>query len=210
MAYSGMWSVRQWTGTPLRCCLRLPSPLVGRCNWCTRRRRPQPSGIRPGTPQSASRTSRVATSDADVTGDGTVDEDNALVMYYAYRRGDLLGDGEQGGDAESRQRLLGGLSGGEEPWDETLRGMLRRANAWRSGEASGDGDINGDGELDADEALAMHHAYWLEDLLSDGEEGGTAHFRQRPLGGLAGEENPSDAVLRGMLRKANAIRNPDP
>ena len=146
----------------------------------------------------------------DVTGDGTIDEDDALVMYYAYRRGDLLGDGELGGDAQSRQQLLSGLSGEEGPGDEALQGMLRKANAWRSGNTGGDGDINGDGELDADDALAMYHAYRLEALLGDGEEGGAARLRQQLLGGFASEENSSDAGLRGMLRKANAIRNPGP
>ena len=37
--------------------------------------------------------------------------DDALLMYYAYELGGLLGDGDSGGVARFRQTLLAGPSG---------------------------------------------------------------------------------------------------
>ena len=65
-----------------------------------------------------------AESGADVNGDGAIDEDDALAMYYAYAYQSQLGDGEGGGGFdESRQALLGGLSGVSDPTDEHLRSV---------------------------------------------------------------------------------------
>ena len=46
-----------------------------------------------------------------MNGDGTIDADDALVMYYAYRFSSDLGDGEEGGFEESRRAQLGGSVG---------------------------------------------------------------------------------------------------
>ena len=48
---------------------------------------------------------------ADVNGDGRLDADDALVMYYAYALESLLGDGDRGGVARFRETLLGGRAG---------------------------------------------------------------------------------------------------
>ena len=62
---------------------------------------------------------------ADVNGDRTIDADDALVMYYAYRFSSDLGDGEGGGFEEYRQAYLRGLSGASDPTDADLKAMLR-------------------------------------------------------------------------------------
>ena len=144
---------------------------------------------------------------ADVNGDGTIDADDALVMYYAYRFSSELGDGEGGGFEESRRAQLGGLSGVSNPTDEDLEGLLRAANAWRSGALDAGGDVNGDGVIDADDALVMYYAYAYRSQLGDGEEGGFEESRRAQLGGLSGESDPTDEVLRAMLRAANALRD---
>ena len=143
---------------------------------------------------------------ADVNGDGTVDEDDALVMYYAYAYRSQLGNGEEGGFEESRQAQLGGLSGVSNPTDEDLKALLRAANAWRSAALDAGGDVNGDGVIDEDDALVMYYAYAYRDQLGDGDEGGFEESRQAQLGGLSGVSDPTDADLRAMLRAANALR----
>ena len=64
----------------------------------------------------------------DINEDGAIDGDDAFVMYYAYEFADLVGDGEIGGTARHRQHLLASRSGKDEPTDEDLKKMLRRAN----------------------------------------------------------------------------------
>ena len=142
----------------------------------------------------------------DVNGDGTIDADDALVMYYAYRFSSDLGDGEEGGFEESRRAQLGGLSGVSNPTDEDLKALLWAANAWRSGGLDAGGDVNGDGMIDADDALVMYYAYAYRSQLGNGDAGGFEEYRQAYLRGLSGESNPTDADLRALLRAANALR----
>ena len=144
--------------------------------------------------------------DPDVNGDGALDSNDALLMWHAFHYESLVGDGETGGTAESRQRLLAGYSGRIDPSDEDLRAVLRRANAWRAAGVNGGGDINADGMIDGSDARAMYNAYAYESLLGDGEEGGAARFRSQLLGPLAGQPDPSDGNLTEMLRKANRLR----
>ena len=144
--------------------------------------------------------------DPDVNGDGALDSNDTLLMWHAFHYESLVGDGEAGGTAESRQRLLAGYSGRIDPSDEDLRAVLRRANAWRTAGVNSGGDINADGMIDGSDARAMYNAYAYESLLGDGEEGGAARFRSRLLGPLAGKPGPSDGNLAEMLRKANRLR----
>ena len=67
----------------------------------------------------------------DVNGDGELDGDDALLMYYAYELGGLLGDGDSGGVARFRQTLLAGPSGQIAPSDADLMAILRNANRLR-------------------------------------------------------------------------------
>ena len=85
--------------------------------------------------------------------------------------------------------------------------MLRAANAWRSGALDAGGDVNRDGVIDADDALVMYYAYAYRSQLGNGDEGGFEESRRAQLGGLSGESDPTDEVLRAMLRAANALRD---
>ena len=67
----------------------------------------------------------------DINEDGVVDESDAFVMYYAYTTANLVGDGETGGTARFRQLLLAAFANKDNPTDEDLKAMLRRANELR-------------------------------------------------------------------------------
>ena len=67
----------------------------------------------------------------DINADGMIDDSDALAMYRAYTYESLLGDGEEGGAARFRLQLLGRLAGKENPTDDELKAMLRRANELR-------------------------------------------------------------------------------
>ena len=67
----------------------------------------------------------------DINEDGLVDESDAFVMYYAYTTESLVGNGETGGTARFRQLLLAAFANKDNPTDEDLKAMLRRANELR-------------------------------------------------------------------------------
>ena len=151
-------------------------------------------------------TARVTAGAADVNRDGAIDGDDALVMYYAYTYGSLLGNGDEGGFERYRREQLGGLSGVSDPTDEDLRALLRAAKAWRSAGLDAGGDVNRDGAIDGDDALVMYYAYTYGSLLGNGDEGGFERYRREQLGGLSGVSNPTDEDLRRILRNAHALR----
>ena len=151
-------------------------------------------------------TATPARADPDVNADGTLDGDDAQVMYQAYASAERVGDGESGGTAALRRTLLSGLAGTDDPTDDDLKAMLRKANVWRSVGLSFGGDINEDGAIDGDDAFVMYYAYEFADLVGDGETGGTARHRQFLLSPRAGKDDPSDADLKKMLRRANQLK----
>ena len=78
----------------------------------------------------------------DLNSDGTIDADDALVLYYSRALGSLLGDGTEGSGTERfRRTLLGSRTDLEDPTDADLRRMLLRAGrldrsvTWLGGEA---------------------------------------------------------------------------
>ena len=127
-------------------------------------------------------------------------------MYHSYASADQLGDGEAGGTPESRQSLLAGYSGKTNPSDDDLKSMIRKANAWKEAGVDAGGDINEDGVIDESDAFVMYYAYATENLVGDGETGGTARFRQLLLAAFANKANPTDEDLKAMLRRANKLR----
>ena len=145
--------------------------------------------------------------DPDVNADGTLDGDDAQVMYQAYASEEKVGDGESGGTAESRRTLLSGLAGTADPTDDDLKAMLRKANVWKAVGLAHGGDINEDGAIDGDDAFVMYYAYEFADLVGDGETGGTARHRRHLLASRAGKDEPSDEDLKKMLRRANKLRD---
>ena len=139
--------------------------------------------------------------DLDMTGDGAIDADDALVMTYAYRLEAALQDGVTG--EALREVLLKDLHGGPGVLD--LAGMLRKADAWKAAGAAR--DVTADGAIDVDDALAMYHAYKLETLLGDGEAGGMVRYRRRLLEALwSGTGRAVDIDLQAIVARANLLR----
>ncbi|MXW21178.1 MAG: leucine-rich repeat protein [Gammaproteobacteria bacterium] len=157
----------------------------------------EPSGEVTATPLSAN---------PDVNGDGTLDGNDALIMYHSYASEDRVGDGETGGTAASRQTLLSGYSGKANPTDDELKEMIRKALAWQDAGVNAGGDINEDGEIDDEDAYVMYQAYANASLVGNGTTGGTARFRELLLASFANKENPTDEDLKAMLRRANKLR----
>ena len=158
-----------------------------------------------GTP-SDEVTATPISADPDVNGDGVLDGNDALILYHSYASAAQLGDGETGGTAASRQSLLAGYSGQTSPSDDDLKAMIRKANAWKEAGVNAGGDINEDGVIDESDAFVMYYAYATENLVGDGETGGTARFRQLLLAAFANKDNPTDEDLKAMLRRANELR----
>ena len=141
--------------------------------------------------------------DLDMTGDGAVDADDALVMTYAYRLEAALQDGATG--EALWELLLQDVHGGPGVLD--LEGMLRRADAWKAAGAGAARDITADGAIDANDALAMYHAYTLETLLGDGEAGGMVRYRRHLLEAFSsGDGSAVDIDLQAILARANLLR----
>ena len=145
-------------------------------------------------------------SSADVNRNGRIEADDAMFLYHAFESAGQLGDGETGGTARSRQTLLSGLAGVSNPNDDELREMLGKANKWREVGLEVGGDINGDGLIDGSDALAMYYAFEFENLVGNGETGGTTRFRRSLLSELGAQAKPGDADLKAMLRNAQALR----
>ncbi len=151
-------------------------------------------------------TATPVSADPDVNGDGTLDGNDALIMYNSYASEDRLGDGETGGTAASRQSLLAGYSGKDNPSDDELKEMIRNAHAWQDAGLDVGGDINEDGEIDEEDAFVMYYAYANANLVGNGTTGGTARFRQLLLAAFANKDNPTDEDLKAMLKRANKLR----
>ena len=143
---------------------------------------------------------------ADVNANGRIEADDAMVIYHAFESAGSLGDGESGGTRASRSTLLAGLADAPDPTDAELREMLARANEWREIGIEVGGDLNSDGSIDSDDAMIMYYAFEFENLLGNGETGGTTRFRRSLLSELGAQANASDADLKAMLRNAHALR----
>ena len=68
----------------------------------------------------------------DINEDGAIDGKDAFVMYYAYTNANLVGDGETGGTERFRRLLLASHANQDNPTDDDLKKMLRRANQLRA------------------------------------------------------------------------------
>ena len=143
---------------------------------------------------------------ADVNGNGRIEGDDAMIIYHAIESAGSLGDGETGGTSGTRATLLAGLAGASGSGDDALREMLSKAKEWRDVGVEVGGDLNGNGAIGSDDAMIMYYAYQFENLVGDGETGGTARFRRSLLAELASRPDPGDADLKSMLRNAHALR----
>ena len=149
-----------------------------------------------------------ATATADVNQDGLVDEDDVLVMYYAYTAPGLLN--------RSRLRRLvlrplrgrGGSSRKMTDTDDGYMTMLSNANDWKNTPSAG-GDVNQDGLVDEDDVLVMYYAYTAPGLLNRSR---LRRLVLRPLRGRGSSirkvEDTDDGYMT-MLSNANAL-SPSP
>ena len=141
---------------------------------------------------------------ADVNQDGLVDEDDVLVMYYAYTAPGLLN--------RSRLRRLvlrpllgrGSSSSKLEDTDSDYMTMLSNANDWQNN-PSASGDVNQDGLVDEDDVLVMYYAYTAPGLLNRSR---LRRLVLRPLLGRGSSstklEDTDDGYMT-MLSNANAL-----
>ena len=145
---------------------------------------------------------------ADVNQDGLVDEDDVLVMYYAYTAPGLLNR------SRLRRLVLRPLLGRGSSIDrvaDTDSGymtMLSNANDWKNNPSAG-GDVNQDGLVDEDDVLVMYYAYTAPGLLN------RSRLRRLVLRPLLGRGSSIDRVAdtdsgyMTMLSNANAL-SPSP
>ena len=142
---------------------------------------------------------------ADVNQDGLVDEDDVLVMYYAYTAPGLLN--------RSRLRRLvlrpllgrGSSSSKLEDTDSDYMTMLSNANDWKNNPSAG-GDVNQDGLVDEDDVLVMYYAYTAPGLLNRSR---LRRLVLRPLlgrGSSSSKLEDTDSDYMTMLSNANALR----
>ena len=140
----------------------------------------------------------------DVNQDGRVDEDDVLVMYYAYTAPGLLN--------RSRLRRLvlrpllgrGSSSTKLTDTDSDYMTMLSNANDWKNNPSAG-GDVNQDGLVDEDDVLVMYYAYTAPGLLNRSR---LRRLVLRPLLGRGSSstklEDTDDGYMT-MLSNANAL-----
>ena len=142
---------------------------------------------------------------ADVNEDGLVDEDDVLVMYYAYTAPGLLN--------RSRLRRLvlrpllgrGSSSTKLTDTDSDYMTMLSNANDWQNNPSAG-GDVNQDGLVDEDDVLVMYYAYTAPGLLNRSR---LRRLVLRPLlgrGSSSSKLEDTDSDYMTMLSNANALR----
>ena len=146
----------------------------------------------------------IAASDSyDMNEDGTLDRDDALIMYYAYTLSDLLST-----NRFVRRNLLAGLVDRRitSPSDSNYLALLHNAAAWqRLGVAVG-GDLNNDRSVDAKDALIMYYAYSFDHLLGSGRSSGSSRLRAILLYGLEGKLPATDTTYRQLLRNAKQLK----
>ena len=142
---------------------------------------------------------------ADINQDGCVDEDDVLVMYYAYTAPGLLN--------RSRLRRLvlrpllgrGSSSSKLEDTDSDYMTMLSNANDWQNNPSAG-GDVNQDDLVDEDDVLVMYYAYTAPGLLNRSR---LRRLVLRPLlgrGSSSRKVKDTDDGYMTMLSNANALR----
>ena len=75
-------------------------------------------------------TIRVTGPTPDINGSGTLDRDDALVLFYSYQLKDFLGDGNQGGSESARRNLLSDLVGSLDRVTSSYYAMPKHGATW--------------------------------------------------------------------------------
>ena len=126
---------------------------------------------------------------ADVNGDGAVNANDGLLMYYAYTFEAVFKlENDLGRRVRGFLRTLRG-AGSPAADDAGYKAMLDNAWGWRSADSAA-GDVNGDGSISANDGLLMYYALHLR---------GGVQARERP--GPEGARVPAHPARRGQPRR---------
>ena len=142
---------------------------------------------------------------ADVNGDGAVNANDGLLMYYAYTFEAVFKlENDLGRRVRGFLRTLRG-PGSPAADDAGYKAMLQAAWDWRSAGATA-GDVNGDGSIGANDGLLMYYAYTFEAVFKlENDLGRRVRGFLRTLRG-AGSPAADDAGYKAMLNAAWGLR----
>ena len=144
---------------------------------------------------------------ADVNGDGAVNANDGLLMYYAYTFEAVFKlENDLGRRVRGFLRTLRG-AGSPAADDAGYKAMLDNAWGWRSADSAA-GDVNGDGSISANDGLLMYYAYTFEAVFKlENDLGRRVRGFLRTLRG-AGSPAADDAGYKAMLNAAWGLRGP--
>ena len=142
---------------------------------------------------------------ADVNGDGAVNANDGLLMYYAYTFEAVFKlENDLGQRVRGFLRTLRG-AGSPAADDAGYKAMLNAAWDWQSAGATA-GDVNGDGSINANDGLLMYYAYTFEAVFKlENDLGRRVRGFLRTLRG-AGSPAADDAGYKAMLNAAWGLR----
>ena len=146
---------------------------------------------------------------ADVNGDGSINANDGLLMYYAYTFEAVFRlETDLGQRVRGFLRTLRG-AGSPAADDAGYKAMLDNAWGWRSADSAA-GDVNGDGSISANDGLLMYYAYTFEAVFKlENDLGRRVRGFLRTLRG-AGSPAADDAGYKAMLDNAWGLRGPSP
>ena len=136
---------------------------------------------------------------ADVNEDGTVDRNDALVLFYVYDFGPDLKDSASLRDAALRPRK-GALAEN----DASYLQMITNAESWATAAPTGS-DLNASGSVDRDDALVMFYVYDFGPDLKD-----SASLRDAALRPRKGALAENDASYLQMITNAERLAGASP
>ena len=136
---------------------------------------------------------------ADVNEDGTVDRNDALVLFYVYDFGPDLKDSASLRDAALRPRK-GALAEN----DASYLQMITNAESWATAAPTGS-DLNASGSVDRDDALVMFYVYDFGPDLKD-----SASLRDAALRPRKGALAENDASYLQMITAAERLAGASP
>ena len=144
---------------------------------------------------------------ADVNGDGSINANDGLLMYYAYTFEAVFKlENDLGRRVRGFLRTLRG-AGSPAADDAGYKAMLDNAWGWRSADSAA-GDVNGDGSISANDGLLMYYAYTFEAVFKlENDLGRRVRGFLRTLRG-AGSPAADDAGYKAMLNAAWGLRGP--
>ena len=164
------------------------------------------SGRGLAAPADATLTLRDDEATADVNGDGAVNANDGLLMYYAYTFETVF---KLNNDLGQRVRgFLRTLRGAGSPAadDAGYKAMLQAAWDWRSANP-GAGDVNGDGAINANDGLLMYYAYTFEAVFKlNNDLGRRVRGFLRTLRSPTSSHPATDAGYKAMLQAAWGLR----